>query len=49
MGFDSPMHKGNALKYFPEYFDGSQLDPYEDDSTICFEPASDIEGVLNQL
>ena len=41
--------KGNALKYFPEYFDGSQYDPYEDDSTICFDPASDIKGVLNQL
>ena len=41
--------KGNALKYFPEYFDGSQFDPYEDDSTICFDPASDIEGVLSQI
>ena len=41
--------KGNALKYFSEYFDGSRYDPYEDDSTICFDPASDIKGVLSQL
>ena len=41
--------KGNALKYFPEYFDDGRYDPYEDDATICFDPASDIEGVLSQL
>ncbi len=41
--------KGNALIYFPEYFDGGQYDPYEDDSSICFDPTSDIEGALSQL
>lgn len=36
--------KGNALRYFSEYFDGKEYDPYEDDSSICFDPDSDLKG-----
>lgn len=41
--------KGNAIKNFPEYFDGTQVDPYEDNTSLCFDPNSDFEGVLSQL
>ncbi|MBQ4560846.1 MAG: radical SAM protein [Clostridia bacterium] len=40
--------KGNALKYFPEYFDGKSYDPYEDNRTVCFDPDSDLKGVFYQ-
>lgn len=41
--------KGNAIKNFSEYFDGKESDPYEDNASLCFDPDSDIEGVLSRL